>query len=185
MKVKGTVITDLVKIVRKEKHLNWGDYLMPEDWEVINDDIMASAWYPGELFYRLSYAVFKVVGGSELEICTTFGKFTAHNVAQTYKNLIVPGDPAASMERFIERRKSFFSGDYASSELGEVKSGQGWLRFLYTNAEPSVKGEEVASVIAHSVAGVLQELASMTGAEDVSSGLSDKGGFFEINIRWK
>ncbi len=48
--VKGTVLTDLVKIVRKERQLGWDDYLQPEDWDIINGDILATQWYPGDFF---------------------------------------------------------------------------------------------------------------------------------------
>ncbi len=185
MKVKGTILTDLVRIVRKEKQLDWDAYLTPEDWEVVNSEVVASGWYPGEVFYRLSYAVYKVVAGSDLELCTAFGRFAVHDIAETYKNMIVPGNPATSMERFIKQRKSFFGGDYSSAQLGNVSCGEGWLKFAYTSAQPGVKGEEVASVVAHSVAGALQELASMTGGRDVSSELVNKDDFFEINIHWK
>ncbi len=183
--VKGSVLTDLVKIVRKERQLPWDEHLTAEDWDIINGEILASAWYPGDFFYRLSYAVYRVVGQSDLEICFAFGKIAAHNLIEIYKNILVPGDPAVSMERFITRRKSFFRGDYSTDETGQLKNGNGWLTYLYTNAQPGVKGGEVAGVIAHTVAGALYELAGLTGGRNVSSNVSQKGDFFEINIRWE
>ena len=183
--VKGTILTDLVKIVRKERQLPWDQYLTPSDWDIINGEILATMWYPGDFFYRLSYAVYKVVGQSDLNVCFAFGKIAVHNMIEIYKNIIVPGEPAVSMERFITRRKSFFKGDYSSAETGQLKNGHGWLTFLYTNAEPSVKGGEVAGVIAHSVAGALTELAGLTGGRNVSSRIAQKGEYFEINIKWE
>jgi hypothetical protein len=183
--VKGTILTDLVKIVRKEPQRAWNDYLKPEDWDIINREILATQWYPGAFFYRLSYAVFKVVANSDLKVCFDFGKIAAHNLAQVYKFILVPGDPAVSMERFLIRRKAFFSGAYSSAEMGNVKNGHGWLTYLYTNAQPEVKGSEVAGVIAHTVAGALYELAGITGGRNVSSKVVKKGDFFEIRIEWK
>ena len=183
--VKGTILTDLVKIVRKERQLAWDKYLNPEDWDIINNEILATQWYPGDFFYRLSYAVYKLVAQSDLGICFAFGKMSAHNLTEVYRNVLVHNDPTATMERFITRRQSFFKGDYSNDETGQLKNGRGWLQFLYTNAEPSVKGTEVAGVIAHTIAGALCELTGITGGRNVSSTVDKKGDFFEINIRWE
>lgn len=125
LKVKETILLDLVKQVRAAKGENWDKYLAPEDWGYINGDVMASKWYPDGFFYRLSLAVFKVIGRSKLDACFAYGRLVAANMATVYRNMLVPGDPAASIERFIVRRNSFFNTDYQDAENNRVEKGTG------------------------------------------------------------
>ncbi|MFZ5563633.1 MAG: hypothetical protein ACOZBW_06230 [Thermodesulfobacteriota bacterium] len=184
MQVKGTILLDLVRIIRSEKEKNWQPHLQPEDWEVVNGHVVASAWYPGDLFYRLTYAVFKVSGQSDLDVCFAYGRFTGNNLIQVYRNILVIGDPVTSVDRFVSRRKLFFGGEYSESEMGRVTHGNGWLKYLYTVADPAARGREVATVIAYSVAGGLHELVERTGADNVRTDITEKGGAFEIHITW-
>ncbi|MDY6830568.1 MAG: hypothetical protein SWC96_01790 [Thermodesulfobacteriota bacterium] len=44
MQVKGTILLDLVRIIRSEKEKNWQPHLQPENREVINGYVVTSAW---------------------------------------------------------------------------------------------------------------------------------------------
>lgn len=185
MQVKGTILLDLVRIIRSEKEKNWAPYLQPEDWKVVNGHVMASAWYPSEVFYRLSYAVYKVSGHSDLDVCFAYGRFTGGNVIKLYKSILVIGDPETSVNRFLSRRKLFFGGEYSNAEMGRVTHGNGWLKFLYTVSDPAARSQEVATVVAYSLAGGLHELVERTGVDNVRTSVSEKGTDFEIHITWK
>lgn len=184
MQVKGIILLDLVRIIRSEKEKNWQPHLQPEDWEVINGHVVTSAWYPGDLFYRISYAVYKVSGHSDLDVCFAYGRFTGGNVIKLYKNILVIGDPETSVNRFIARRKLFFGGEYADAEIGRATFGNGWLKFQYTVADPVARGSEVATVVAYSLAGGLHELVERTGVDSVRTDITEKGQAFEIYITW-
>ncbi|MDY6905851.1 MAG: hypothetical protein SWH61_14330 [Thermodesulfobacteriota bacterium] len=181
--VKGTILLDLVKQVRKAKDLDWGDYLRPEDWEIIDGEIMATAWYADDFFYRISLAVYKVIGESKLEACFAYGNLLAYSMAEVYKNIVVPGDPATSIERFIVRRRSFFKGEYPDAEKNYFEQETGRVMFrIYVDTK--VRGEEVAQVIINSILGTMHELAKITGGGDVKSNMEDHHDYFDLTVTW-
>ncbi len=184
LKVKGTIIQDLAKQVRAEKDKNWNDYLEPEDWEYINTGIMASQWYPDDFFYRLALAAFKISGGGSLDASFAYGQLTAKNMAVIYKNMIVQGDPATTIERFIDRRRSFFSTDYKDAEKNRVEKGDGRVT-VYTIADLKIRGTETADVLMYSILGTMHELAAVVGGTLVQSNLKKNGDVYELIITWK
>ncbi|MFP4040345.1 MAG: hypothetical protein ACLFS7_07375 [Desulfosudaceae bacterium] len=183
LQVKGTILVDLVKQVRAERSLNWDDYLTPADWDLVDGDVMASSWYPDDFFYRLSLAVFKVIGQSDFEACLAYGRLTAGNMAEIYKNIIVPGEPAITIERFMTRRKSFFSTDYKDSEKNQVIKKKGGVD-AYTVVDEKIRGQDVADVIMYSVLGVMHELAVISGERRVTSDLVNLGDHYHLRINW-
>lgn len=183
LQVKGTVLIDLVKQVRVAKDKNWSQYLTPDDMELINGEIMTSSWYPDDFFYRLSLAVFKVTGESSLDNAFAYGQLTAHNMAEIYKNVIVQGDPATTVERFVTRRKSFFSTDYQDSEKNRVVRGNRRVT-VYTITDKKIRGTEVADVIMYSLLGVSHELAKIVGGRNVQSNLVKGKETYEMTVKW-
>ncbi|MFP4446397.1 MAG: hypothetical protein ACLFPD_09140 [Desulfosudaceae bacterium] len=183
LQVKGTILMDLVKQVRAEPEKDWGSYLIAADWELINSDIMTSSWYPDDFFYRLSLAVFKVAGQSDFEACFAYGRLTASNMVAIYKNIMVDGDPAACIERFLVRRKSFFSTDYKDSEKNQVVKKHNGVD-VYTVADEKIRNQEVADVIMYSIMGVMHELAIMCGAKNVTSDMPNLGDYYHLRVNW-
>lgn len=183
VKVKGTILIDLVKQVRAAKDQNWEKYLTPEDMELINGEIMTSSWYPDDFFYRLSLAVFKVTGESDLDNSFAYGQLTAHNMADVYKNVFVQGDPATTIERFILRRKSFFSTDYQDSEQNKVFKSDNEI-VINMISDKKIRNTEVSDVIMHSIMGVAYELATIVGGQNVRSRINKKGDGYIITINW-
>lgn len=60
-KCKGSVMLDIVKVVRAFRDLDWGEYLKPEDWEIIDAMVIPTEWYPIDSYMRIGMAVYKVV----------------------------------------------------------------------------------------------------------------------------
>ncbi|MDY6830569.1 MAG: hypothetical protein SWC96_01795 [Thermodesulfobacteriota bacterium] len=183
VEVKGTIILDLVKQVRVAKDKNWSDYLLPEDMKLIDGEILASQWYPDAFFYRLSHAVFKVIGESKMEACFAFGRLLAHKMAEVYRNIMVPGDPAASIERFLTRRHSFFRGDYADAEKNILEKGENRVMVRFY-VDTKIRGREVAPVMMQSILGAAHEIAIMNGAGNVRSKMIDKRDSFDLIVEW-
>lgn len=181
--VKGTILLDLVKQVRAAKDSDWGDYLTPEDWEIINGEIMASAWYHDDFFYRVSLAVYKVIGESKMDACFAYGNLLAYNMADVYKNIIVQGDPATSIERFIVRRRSFFKGEYADAERNSFEKHPARVTCrLYMDNK--IRGQEVAAVMMYSILGAMHEIAKITGGHNVQSSMDDQHDYFDLTVKW-
>ena len=183
IQVKGTILLDLVKQVRVAKGKNWNDYLLPEDWSLVNGEILASQWYPDDFFYRLSYAVFKVSGESKMEACFAYGQLLAYKMAEVYKNIMVPGDPATSIDRFLTRRQSFFKGEHTDAGKNQIEKGDTrvMVRFYVDN---KIRGQEVAAVMMQSILGAAHEIAKMNGANNVRSKMIDKRDCFDLIVEW-
>jgi hypothetical protein len=182
VQVKGTVLLDLVKQVRVAKDKNWAQYLTPQDMELVNSEIMTSSWYPDDFFYRLSLAVYKVVGQSSLEACFAYGQLTAHSMADIYKNVFAQGDPATTIERFMTRRKSFFSTDYQDAEKNQVTRGDRRVT-IFMITDKKIRGSEVSDVIMYSILGVSSELAKIVGGRNVKSDLVKARDGYELTIK--
>jgi len=183
VQVKGTILIDLVKQVRAEKERNWEQYLTAEDMDRVNGEVLTSSWYPEDFFYRLSMAVYKVIGQSSLEACFAYGQLTAHNMAEIYKNLVVPGDPATTIERFVKRRQSFFSTEYQDAEKNQVERGADRIT-LHSVADPSIRGQEIEAVINHSLLGILYELAVIAGSQQVRSDITKNDEGHDLTVIW-
>ncbi|MDY6830877.1 MAG: hypothetical protein SWC96_03410 [Thermodesulfobacteriota bacterium] len=183
VEVKGTIILDMVKQVRVTKEKNWSDYLLPEDMKLIDGEILASQWYPDEFFYRLSHAVFKVIGESKMDACFVYGQLLAHKMAEVYRNIMVPGDPVTSIERLLTRRQSFFRGDYADAEKNILeKEKTRVMARVYVDTK--IRGQEVAPVMMQSILGAAHEIACMNGAGNVRSKMIDKRDCFDLIVEW-
>lgn len=184
VKVKGTILVDLVKQVRVAKDKDWGQYLTPEDMKLINGEIMTSSWYPGDFFYRLSLAVYKVIGQSSTEACFAYGQLAAHNMAVVYTNIIVQGDPATTIDRFVTRRKSFFNTEYQDAEQNRVVKGDNQVT-IHTIGDKGGSDSEVIDVIMYSLLGIAHELAVIVGGRNVRSDLVKNGNNYALTVRWK
>lgn len=46
MEVKGTLLVDYVKAIKGNKDREWDKWLEPEDWELIEGNVLPSQWYP-------------------------------------------------------------------------------------------------------------------------------------------
>ncbi|MDY6825529.1 MAG: hypothetical protein SWH68_17285 [Thermodesulfobacteriota bacterium] len=181
--VKGTILLDLVKQVRTAKDLDWGAYLTPEDLAMIDEEIMASAWYPDDFFYRISLAVYKVVGESKMEACFAYGNLLAYKMGDVYKNIVVKGDPGTSIERFIVRRRSFFRDEYPDAKKNFFEKYTGRVMFrIYVDTK--IRGKEVAPVLIYSILGTMHELTKITGGKNVESFMEDKHDCFDLTVKW-
>ena len=120
MKVKGTVIVDLVRIIRSQKNIDWSKYLKPEDFEIVKSLVVASKWYPGDSFWRLSFAVTKEIAKMQLDMTFDFGRLSAKSFLKVYKRLMVKGNPAASLENCINLWDSFYNQTFIEDRKSVV-----------------------------------------------------------------
>ena len=107
MQVKGTMITDYVKLVRSNPDKDWGRYLEDGDWEIINGQVLSSAWYPYEFFRRLGYAVFKEIAPGHQVACHLFddaGAITTETPYTVSENIL----EACNVSKHFPIRKGIF-----------------------------------------------------------------------------
>lgn len=163
MEVKGTFFLDFIKVIKSNKDKNLGKWLTPEDWNVINSKIMPSQWYPYETYQNAGQAIFKEVAKENVDITRAFGKMIGVNLSVFYQNLLIPGDPAASVEKFVILRNNWFKGVKTAFQLLDRHKNSLTFKLIYS-ADDKVPAEEA---FAYLLAGILEGLIDQTGAKNV------------------
>lgn len=106
--VKGSLFLDYVRMIKKRKETDWGKYLVPEDFEILDQTILPSQWYPLESYQRLGVATFHEIAGGDVEVVREWGRISLDEMTNIYKNLINKTDPLRSLEKFKLLRSRFF-----------------------------------------------------------------------------
>jgi hypothetical protein len=182
MYVKGPMILDYVRLIRANRGRDWDRYLEPEDWKIVDSQIFTTNRYPYEAFRRIGFAVFKIIGGGDLNVARGFGRFTMKNILAIYKDaILVPGEPLASMNKLARLRRTFMDGE---ADTRVIESGPGWARYLLVTP-PEEKDQERLTAYCHQLTGHLEELVEQTGkklnAAEVT--LTDQG--YQILMKWQ
>lgn len=183
MRVKGTVVVDLVKAVKASPNVNWEPYLEPQDFEIVNNIVIASKWYPGESFWRISWAVTKEIGRADLRATFEFGRISAKSYLRVYKRLLDPGDPVKSLKNCIDCWQSFYDVEGADYRKMEIEAGAGFVRITAWDY-PGMIIPEVRKPYFHGLAGYFMEMAEQASRQRVANTITDRGDSFEMTYRW-
>jgi hypothetical protein len=136
-KCKGSVILDMVKIVRAVKDQPWDRYLKPEDWTIINNMVIPTDWYPVEFYQRIGLAVYELAAGGSAEAVKQFGRLAMKELFHgPYRPFLDRRDPFLAVQKFMDLRRPLFNfskmemeptGEQSLrvriSELGEFETG--------------------------------------------------------------
>lgn len=152
-KVKGTVFSEYVRMIKNNRSLDWDKYLTEDDWKLVNEMILPSTWYPVESYARMGLAVFKLLAGGDVNAAWNWGRLSLDGLTKVYKNLI-SDDPYESMRKFAMIQRSL-----ANFALIEVeKEGENTLHIvLQVNF-----GEEEDMAYAYQMGGMLERTAELS-----------------------
>jgi hypothetical protein len=175
-------MVDLVKLIRANKDKNYDKWLRPEDWEIIESNVLPSQWYPFESYERIGLAAFKEIGGSDVENSRGFGKITLNNLLKVYKTLLIERDPAESIDKFIALRGAFFKDAPFTTTVTE--RGEDFMKLTISTA-PELAGKEIADSFAYQFAGSLEELVERTGVKNVNVVIERREDSYEYRIGWE
>jgi hypothetical protein len=182
MEVKGTWITDYVRMIRAAKDKPWDQYLTPEDWKIVNSKVLSSVWYPYESFNRIGKAVFREIAQGNLAVSRTFGKMFAENLAAVYKTVLVPGDPASTISKVYALQGTFFRDIPSLIAPAVHEPKRTVVRISVTRLEREL-GEPEA--FAYQFLGMLEQLADKVGARKCQSAVRKVEGGYEIDLSWE
>lgn len=159
-KVKGSVVQDMVKIVRAFPDQGWDQYLTGEDMDTVKSMILPTAWYPIEFYQRVGLAVYRLVAGSSDEIVASFGKAAMKELFEgPYRPFLDQGDPVLAVRKFMDLRKSLFT----FSRMAVEKTGNKEMRITIAELGDFVEGLDIFTVLL----GVhIQELVALNGGMD-------------------
>jgi hypothetical protein len=122
-KIKGSVVLDMVKVIRAFKDLPWDQYLTPGDLELVRAMVIPTAWYPIEAYQRMGVAVFKLVAKGSEEAVRKFGSAAMKELFEgPYRPFLDKHDPVEAVSKFFELRKSLFNFSKATVEKTGPKS---------------------------------------------------------------
>jgi len=160
-KCKGSVVLDMVKVVRAFKDLPWDKHLKPEDRQIVNSMVMPTEWYPLESYMRIGMAVFKLVARENEEAVRQFARAAMKELFEgAYRPFLDKHDPFLAVNKFLELRKSLFNFHRSAME----KTGDQSLQVRLFNLGEIEEGLEVFQLLL----GVhLQELIRYNGGEEV------------------
>lgn len=165
-KVKGILLMDPVRFIRANKDLPWEEYLTREDMELVKGNILPSTWYPFDVFERVGYAVFMLIGKGDFNLAKAFGAFTVQETyKKVYENLLFnEKDPLSLLKKFLAMRKQFFrfkDPDFEFREMEVIEENRVRIR----SRAPGVS--KYLEAYAHHLAGSFEKLLEMAGANEV------------------
>ena len=157
--VKGTMVLDMVRMIRANKDLPWDEYLDAEDWKVINSIILQSKWYPFGLYQRLGWAVFQVVAKGNLELVRARGRQRGKELfGDVYKSIVANKSPLEALDAFVKRYSTLFNFSILRFEKEGEKNARIYHDFKVDH--------QVFIAYCHQLRGHLEALVEMTGGKN-------------------
>ncbi len=177
--IKGSLMVDYVKMIRANKDKPWDKYLTLDDWDIIDGSVLSSSWYPFESFRRMGGAIFREIAQSNLDIVRGFGRQSIDNFLLIYRNILNPGNPLMSLNRFAEIRQLYIKGDF---DIKVMQNGGNWLK--YQISAPRALEFELFEAFTYQLAGNGEGIVDRAGGKNVSSEVDKAGEFFNIALSW-
>jgi len=123
MNIKGSVVIEVVKVIRKDKTGVFDKYLTGQDREIISQKILPSIWYPFETYKHCINAAFEVYAKKNPEILREWGRNAAQAAMTTLYTAYVTGrDPLTFLNKYEMIHKSFL--DFSRVEVIKEKENQ-------------------------------------------------------------
>lgn len=107
-RVKGVLFADYVRMLRAHRGRPWADYLEPEDFPFVENEVVPFDWYPMETFERLGLAIFQTIAEGDFGLVRDWGHASVAHVVGDNPHVIARGDPRESLMRFSVLRRSLF-----------------------------------------------------------------------------
>jgi len=155
--------------------------LKPEDWEIINGQILPSAWYPYENGRRIGFAVFKEIAQSNLETVRSFGRFSGKNFLEVYANVLVKGDPGASVEKLSVLNRTFSDG---GSEISVIEKTPNSLTYKLI-FPPEEKEDKFMEAYCFKLMGTIEEIVAQAGGNNIKTTHKRTEEGYEIFLKWE
>jgi len=177
-KCKGSVILDMVKVIRAFKDLPWDEYLEPRDRKIIDSMVIPTEWYPVDSYQRMGLAVYELVAKGNTEALEAFGRQAMDELFQgPYKPFLDKKDPQEALKRFLELRKSIFNFSRMRAERTGPKSS----RVVITDFGEFDKGLDLFQAL---LAVHLKRIVELNGGRDVRCRENMDGSSLVCELEW-
>ena len=166
-KVKGTMLINLVRMIRQNKNLDWDKYLLPEDWEIVNSRIMLMNWYPLDLYRRCGIAAFMLIAKKDFNMVRFSGKVIGQEMfTKIYKSIIATKDPKAAIQQFIR-----FYGSLFNFSTLRLESSKGKHLVIHHDYDPNDRSNVP---YCYQLMGILDALIELTGGKNPKVNLVER-----------
>jgi hypothetical protein len=158
-RVRGVLFVDYVRMLRRLKHVDWSQHVPPDDIPYLSMTIDPDAWYPMATFERLGNAILGIVAQGQLGVVQMWGRYSAGQLRAAHPQLLAPGDPIETMNRFTILRKTFF--DFDALHIPLLHEGEAHIQISYFMGMPA---EEAASF---QTLGFFEGLLELAGSRNI------------------
>ena len=138
--VRGVLFLDYVKMLRAQKGVDWTTHLASEDLIYLATKIDPDAWYPMETFERMGNQILRTTARGEMFPVQLWGRYSAGQLRTMHPQLLAPGDPIETLNRFRVMRETFF--DFTALEVPLLHDGEAHIIVRYHMGMPA---EEAAA----------------------------------------
>lgn len=146
-------------MIRRRKDVDWMHTLRVEDLALVQQRIVAEAWYPMSSFERLGLAILSHFGGAGLDAVRMWGHFSAQQFTRDHLTLVAPNDPVETLMRLKVQRATLF--DFPAFDIPTLIDGHAIITIKYGM---SAIAEEAAC---HQTMGFCEGILSLAGARNV------------------
>jgi len=179
---KGSIILDLVKVVKGFKDLPWSDYLQPQDLELVHGLVIPTEWYSMESYRRLGLAVFKLVAKGNAQAAAAFGRASLEAMLDSpYRFHLERKNPFEAVQKFMDLRRPLFN----FSRWTVQKTGDQSLTVRVTEFGEFGPGMELFLLV---LGACLQGLIECNGGRDVKLQSLEQGDPHDralvFDLRW-
>jgi hypothetical protein len=116
MQVKGSIVVNLVKMIKKDKSGVYNNYLTEKDKAIISQKILPSSWYPFDMYKRCLNAIFEVIAKKDLKIAKEWGRIECQTaMSNIYARVIEGCDPLSFIKRYEVTHQNFY--DFGKTEI--------------------------------------------------------------------
>ena len=186
--VKGIILSNVARLIRASKNVDWKKYLTDKDLEIINSRILPSSWYPLDTYERTEVAIFKEVGKNNLESARQWGRFLMDSMVNTvYHNIALEKDPAVALEKFEMYTKMHYRFDTPGFQALKTVRKSGNLAQVTVKTDRPTKEFEAHC---HQSLGTLGRLVEISGGKEVKGVIVEhdwkgKNPYAVLEFSWK
>jgi len=165
-RVKGILFAEYVRMIRGNKQHDWTTQLWPDDLAFLQQKVDLAGWYPMETFERFGNAILGFLALDQLEAVRMWGRFSVDELRAAQPNLVAPGDPVETLQRFRVLRATYF--DFPAIELAMLIDDEAHIVISY---HMGARAEEAASM---QTMGFFERQLELAGATNVDAKLVER-----------
>jgi hypothetical protein len=164
--VKGILFADYVRMMRRQKNVDWAERIKREDLFYLRSKIEPTEWYPMETFERFGNAILAEIAAGDVDAVRMWGRLSVDQLTAASPSLLAPGDPVETMMRFRVQRATYF--DFEALEIPTLVEDHANVVIHYFMGPLA---EEAAS---HQTMGFFERLLERAGATGIASSFIER-----------